>query len=409
MSDSGKPFDFVCIGSATQDVFVRSDATQILTLADVRQETQLLCFDYGGKINVEHIEFTTGGGATNAAASLAGMGARVAFLGKIGHDHIGQLVLRELVDRGVDISAHLRSETESTGYSVILTSFAGDRTVLVFRGANTSLCEDEVDWSILDRTDWLYLTSLSGDAAGLVLPLFERAKAAGVRVVWNPGSTQLRAGLARLADAFAATELLLLNREEASRLSGIEATKDPIVEKRCTLCGRCVEICPGNVFARGPDSAFVADMDTCVKCGKCVHECPEDAISFEPWAFNAGESFRRLCDAGPKVVAITDGANGVQASDGDRLWMLPAKDVSVASSLGAGDAFGSAFAFEYRRSGDVGRAMALGVANAASVVQVVGAKNGLLTAEQAKAELAALDRSTLREYALADVLDAARG
>jgi ribokinase len=408
MSPSDRPFDFLCVGSATQDVFVRSDATQILTLADARQEQQLLCFDYGSKINVEHIEFTTGGGATNAGASLAGFGARVAFLGKIGSDHIGRLVLEELEDRGVDVSGHLRSDDEPTGYSVILTSFEGDRTVLVHRGANTTMAADEIDWSLLERTDWLYLTSLSGDAAELVLPLFERAQSAGVRVAWNPGSTQIRAGLDKLADAFAATEVLLLNREEAARLSGREPIKDPIVEKRCTLCGRCVEICPGNVFARGRDAAFVANMNGCVKCGRCVHECPEDAISFEPWAFNASEAIERLCSAGPKVVAITDGENGVQASNGETLWMLPAKDVSVASTLGAGDAFGSAFAFEYRRSRDVGRAMALGAANGASVVQVVGAKNGLLTAEQVEEELDAFDKSTLRRYALSDVLEAAR-
>ena len=81
--------------------------------------------------------------------------------------------------------------------------------------------------------------------------------------------------------------------------------------------------------------------------------------------------------------------------------------VSVASSLGAGDAFGSAFVYEYSRTGDIGRSLALGAANAASVVQVIGAKNGLLDAEEAEAVRSSFDEKKLRRIELADLIQAA--
>jgi len=407
VTDEKKPFDFVCIGSATQDVFVRSDASKILTIGDLREESRLLCFEYGAKINVEHIEFTTGGGATNAAVSLARLGARAAFLGKIGPDEIGQLVLHELDVAGVDTSCHLKSDDEATGYSVILTSYEGDRTVLTHRGASTQIRADEIDWSFVEKTEWLYVTSLSGGSAEVLAPAVEKASAAGLRVALNPGSTQIKAGLDELSGVLGRTDVLLLNKEEAARFSGREPVKDATIEARCSQCGHCIEACPRNVFAPDHDRIVPAGLERCDKCGACVKACQTGALVMEPWAFNVSGAFDVLCKTGPKVVVITDGDNGVQACDGETVYLLPAEEVPVASSLGAGDAFGSAFVFEYSRTGDVGRALALGAANAASVVQVVGAKNGLLDAAGAEAARGRFNEKTLRRIELADLLKAA--
>ncbi len=406
MAKSKKPFDFVCVGSATQDVFVRSNASKILTLSDEREVKRLLCFEYGAKINVEHMEFTTGGGGTNTAVSLARLGARVAFLGKIGPDQIGQLVLKELDANGVDTSYHLQSEKQSTGYSVILTSYEGDRTVLTHRGAGTEMTPGEIDWSFIGKTNWLYVTSLSGDSASLVDPIAQKARTAGVKIAFNPGSAQLRTGLDKLRGVLAATNVLLLNKEEASSLTGKAPVRDVIIEAKCDTCGACIEACPRNVFARDHDRIVAANIPRCEKCGKCVPACSPGALAMEPWAFNVAESFDVLCKTGPEVIVITDGENGVHACDGKTVWLLPAEEVRVASALGAGDAFGSAFALEYALSGDVGRALALGSANAASVVQVIGAKNGLLDASGAKAALDKFDEAKLRSYRLTDLLAA---
>ena len=407
MTDEKRPFDFVCIGSATQDVFVRSDASKILTLGDMREESQFLCFEYGGKIDVEHIEFTTGGGATNAAVSLARLGARAAFIGKIGLDEIGQLVLRELAAAGVDTVHHQKSDGDPTGYSVILTSYEGDRTVLTHRGASTQICADEIDWSLLGQSEWLYVTSLSGDSAKVLEPIAEKAPAAGLRIAFNPGSTQIKAGIDGLEGFLAQTEVLMLNKEEAARLSGKEPVKDVMIESLCSQCGHCIEVCPRNVFAVDHDRVIPAGLDRCDHCGACAKACQTGALVMEPWAFNVSEAFDVLCKTGPKVVVITDGDNGVQACDGDTVYVLPAEEVSVASSLGAGDAFGSAFVYEYSQTGEIGRSMALGAANAASVVQVVGAKNGLLDVADAEAVRSRFDEKSLRKIQLADLIQAA--
>ncbi|MDO8599637.1 MAG: carbohydrate kinase family protein, partial [bacterium] len=63
-------YDIITIGSATQDVFLRSKAWE--TKEDPRSPTGLnACLPFGSKVPIEDLHFTTGGGATNAAVTFA--------------------------------------------------------------------------------------------------------------------------------------------------------------------------------------------------------------------------------------------------------------------------------------------------------------------------------------------------
>jgi NAD-dependent dihydropyrimidine dehydrogenase PreA subunit len=46
----------------------------------------------------------------------------------------------------------------------------------------------------------------------------------------------------------------------------------------CTGCGRCVEVCPHQVFELAGATARVVDRDACMECGACLMNCPFDAI-----------------------------------------------------------------------------------------------------------------------------------
>jgi sugar/nucleoside kinase (ribokinase family) len=122
--------------------------------------------------------------------------------------------------------------------------------------------------------------------------------------------------------------------------------------------------------------------DLCKRCGQCFKACGEEAMIIEPWTHNIMEIFRVLLAAGVKVVVITDGKNGSQATDGEALYWFPAYTAPVVDTLGAGDAFGSAFVAGMIRDGDIARGLELGAANGSSVVRYFGAKPGLLTAEE---------------------------
>ena len=75
---------------------------------------------------------------------------------------------------------------------------------------------------------------------------------------------------------------------------------------------------------------------------------------------------------------MTKGKEGVVASDGKHLWRAPSLGSRVKEKTGAGDAFGSGFLSGFMKEGKVSYGLQLGIANATSCIQEVGAKEGLL-------------------------------
>ena len=49
-------------------------------------------------------------------------------------------------------------------------------------------------------------------------------------------------------------------------------------QEACTGCGRCVEVCPHQVFSLRENKAQLSDFDACMECGACARNCPAAAI-----------------------------------------------------------------------------------------------------------------------------------
>ncbi|WP_136526266.1 mercury methylation ferredoxin HgcB [Geomonas ferrireducens] len=49
----------------------------------------------------------------------------------------------------------------------------------------------------------------------------------------------------------------------------------------CVGCGRCVEVCPHQVFRIEEKKAALADRDACMECGACALNCPTSAIKVD--------------------------------------------------------------------------------------------------------------------------------
>jgi len=55
-----------------------------------------------------------------------------------------------------------------------------------------------------------------------------------------------------------------------------------IDETSCTDCGKCVEICPTDVFDRSAAGVSIARLADCTSCMNCELYCPQDAIYVSP-------------------------------------------------------------------------------------------------------------------------------
>src|SRR3989338_2971813 len=89
-------FDVIAVGSATVDVFARTNFSELIKIFDSKGETDLVAYPVGAKLLLEELNFTTGGGATNAAVCLTNLGHKVACISKIGTGPSAEQVIRDL-------------------------------------------------------------------------------------------------------------------------------------------------------------------------------------------------------------------------------------------------------------------------------------------------------------------------
>ena len=91
-----------------------------------------------------------------------------------------------------------------------------------------------------------------------------------------------------------------------------------------------------------------------------------------------------MFELGPKIVVITDGIKGAYAYDGKDCWFMPPypDPKPPYERTGAGDAFSSTFVAVLALGLGVVEALRWAPVNSMSVVQYVGAREGLLTREK---------------------------
>ncbi len=95
------------------------------------------------------------------------------------------------------------------------------------------------------------------------------------------------------------------------------------------------------------------------------------------------EEQRNLGIFGSKITVVTDGKNGAAVyENGSKILEKPALDVPVVETTGAGDAFASGFLAAMFYEKDLETALDWGLKNSASVIQKVGAIEGLLNYER---------------------------
>lgn len=315
-------YDIITFGSAAWDVFLKSN-----NLSAVKNKKFIsqkgICFNLGSKIEIDEIYSHSGGGGTNTAATFSSQGFKTAYCGMIGNDLAGEMVLKDLKDRKIDTSLSLKTKEKPTNYSVVLKINNNiERTILVFRGAAELLRKKDIPWDKIKRAKWFYLAPLSGDLAKITKDIIYFARKNKIKIAFNPGNSQLLMPNKELKKIINLVDVLILNQEEASILTGINYNKEK-------------------------------------------------------------EIFRKIDDLCPGIAIMTKGGEGVTVSDGKRLFSADGTKDKIIDNTGAGDAFGSGFVAGFIKSkGNIEYSIQLAMANSISCLGKWGAKGGLLENNQ---------------------------
>ncbi len=315
-------FDIITFGSATRDTFVKIEKNSYKILSkDSLKNGNFFCFPLGSKIFIEEISVSTGGGGTNTACAFVNQGFKTAYCGKIGDDKRGEAILEDLKKFKINTSLVKKTKNYLTAYSIIFSLFSAgqlkraERTILLYRGACHFITKKDISFNRIKQAKWFYLAPLSGSAVVIFEPLVKFAKENNIKVASNLGKTQLELDKKILNPILKQIDILILNLEEASLLSG-EKEEKKIIKK--------------------------------------INQ-----------VFNG-------------VLVITKGREGSIVYDGKKLYQAKAPAVSVVEKTGAGDAFASGFLSGLLKKNNLKYAIQLATANAISCIQKIGAKNGLL-------------------------------
>ncbi|TSC89598.1 MAG: putative Ribokinase [Parcubacteria group bacterium Gr01-1014_3] len=316
-------YDVVAIGSATRDNFLK--ANYPLTNWPAAPLKKAIVLPLGEKLGVDEAYFKIGGNSANASVTFARHGFKTACLAKVGNDLPGAEILEQLKKEGVSTSLSVISNEKPTAYSALLLR-NGERTILSYHGASDTLSIRDLDLEKL-KARWWYI-SLAGESDAMYPSLIQFAKKNKIKVAFNPSGHHIKHWPNEILDSLKDIEFLVLNTGEAADLLKMPYKKEK-------------------------------------------------------------EVFKELDKRMPGIVAITDGPNGAIVSDGKRIYRSGIyREKEIVDRTGAGDAFGSGFTAmlaRFRNYGDadlIKKAIRFAAANSTSVVEHIGATDGILTREE---------------------------
>ena len=321
-----RPHDFIALGDITIDAFIELSEKDAQVVCNPEGRPCKLTMDFGAKLPYKDVVVVPAvGNAPNASVAARRLGLKSALYTNIGHDRSGADCLAALRREGVATEYVAVHEGKKTNYHYVL-RLGAERTILIKH--------EEYPYRLPAfpaPPRYLYFSSV-GERAGE----FHREVAAyakehqETKLVFQPGTFQIRLGYEALRDLYAATELFFCNKEEAQT---ILRTKE--------------------------DSPAVL--------------------------------VKKIRELGPRVPVITDGPKGAYALDADEVWFIPMypDPAPPVDRTGAGDSFASAFTAALALGKSVQDALAWGPINSMSVVQHIGAQAGLLSREGIEKYLAA--------------------
>jgi sugar kinases, ribokinase family len=121
-----------------------------------------------------------GGSAGNTIRAMAKLGCDVGFIGKVGQDTTGDFFVQALENLGVE--PVIFRGTERSGKCVSLISPDGERTMVTHLGAALELTAEEIEASIFDHYDCLYVEGYLVQNHDLILKAAKTAKECGLKV-----------------------------------------------------------------------------------------------------------------------------------------------------------------------------------------------------------------------------------
>ena len=266
-----KKCDVIVIGELNVDLILN----QIDSLPEV-----------GKEILASRMDLVLGSSSAIFASNLSSLGAKVSFLGKIGTDIFGDLVIDSLKNKGVNTEMVIRDKELKTGATVVL-NYGEDRANVTHPGAMENLSIDDITVEKIKECKHVHISSifLQPKIKKNIYEIFKLAKEAhlttSLDVQWDPAE-EWDIDLQKLlpyVDVFLPNEQELLN-----------LTKEKELQNAINKIAECGNII---VIKRGSKGSICCSEGKQVELPAYLNEHVVDAIGAGD-SFNAGFIFKYI-------------------------------------------------------------------------------------------------------------------
>ena len=317
MSHSIPRFDLLGIGHAIVDVVVPV-ADSFLSRHDMHKGAMALIDAATAQRIYEDMpagQETSGGSVANTCAVAAALGARVAYLGKVADDQLGEVFRHDITSAGVHFPTPSLAGAAPTARCLVLVTPDGQRTMNTFLGACVDFGPADVDDALVAEAAVTYLEGYLFDppqAQAALRTAAAVAHAAGRRVALS------------LSDAFC------VNRHRDAFL----------------------DLVAGHV-----DILFANEAEICAL--------------YETNTFEAAAERAR---ADVSLAALTRSEAGSVILRGTETVVVPAQSAHLVDTTGAGDAYAAGFLAAHAAGRSLSACGQLGSIAAAEVISHYGAR-----------------------------------
>lgn len=310
-------FDITGIGNAIVDFLLPADDGFLsrhdmpkgaMSLIDADRAMMLTAAMKGGVT-------ASGGSVANSCAVAAALGAKVAFLGKVGKDEMGEVFRREIASVGVHYGTAPLEADVPTARCLIIVTPDGQRTMNTYLGAGGEFALPDLDETIIAASKVTYLEGYLFDP-----PAAQAAFAEAARMARAAGKETALS----LSDAFCVDR----HRDGFRRL-----------------------------IAEGIDILFANESEIC-----------------SLYEVNSFEEAEAKAAADVKIAVLTRSEAGSLIFHAGQRIEIPAPAVKVVDTTGAGDAYAAGFLAAYTRNEGLEAAGRLGAQAASLAITRMGAR-----------------------------------
>ncbi|MCL1821982.1 MAG: adenosine kinase, partial [Prolixibacteraceae bacterium] len=260
----------LCIGNALVDIMIALESDAILQQYNLLKGSMtLINSDLSRKIYESTFQFRkemkTGGSAANTAYTLACLGAKSGYVGKVGDDDLGRFFSRDFQDK--NINAHLFSGQSDTGRVMALVGADSERTMATYLGAAAELQPGDFTPQLAQLYDFVYIEGYLVQDHLLIESIAKIAHENKRTVVFDAASFNIVEQNLEFMKKLIAQyiDIVFANEEEALALTGLEP-EEAVVE----IAG----MCRLAIVKTGKSGSLICDGNETIK----IEPVPTEAV-----------------------------------------------------------------------------------------------------------------------------------